>query len=86
MVEQIQQMIIEGVLAPGTRPNERLRCEKLAAVREHSMMIDALGTRDGARMASILEGHLFAKGPLSAMGLMVVGAVCAFAVKPEQRF
>ncbi|MDP9007394.1 MAG: GntR family transcriptional regulator [Pseudomonadota bacterium] len=32
-----------------------------AAVREHSMMIEALEARDGARMASILEGHLLAK-------------------------
>jgi DNA-binding GntR family transcriptional regulator len=31
------------------------------AVREHTMMIEALGARDGARMASILEGHLLAK-------------------------
>src|SRR3984885_2558217 len=32
-----------------------------AAVREHTMMIEALGARDGARMASILESHLLAK-------------------------
>jgi len=32
-----------------------------AAVREHSMMIEALEARDGARLASILEGHLLAK-------------------------
>jgi DNA-binding GntR family transcriptional regulator len=165
VVEQIQQMIIEGALAPGTRLNERLLCEKLgvsrtplrealkilaalglvellpnrgaavvqltakdiaetfevishleamagelacaritdaeineiralhfemlacharrdlpayyrtnqrfssnldrerwdAAVREHSMMIEALEARDGARLSSILESHLLAK-------------------------
>ena len=33
VVEQIQQMIIEGVLAPGTRLNERLLCEKLGVSR-----------------------------------------------------
>jgi DNA-binding GntR family transcriptional regulator len=32
-----------------------------AAVREHSMMIEALETRDGTRLSSILEGHLLAK-------------------------
>ena len=33
VVEQIQQMIIEGVLAPGTRLNERLLCEELGVSR-----------------------------------------------------
>ena len=33
VVEQIQQMIIEGALAPGTRLNERLLCEKLGVSR-----------------------------------------------------
>ena len=47
VVEQIQQMIIEGVLAPGTRLNERLLCEKLGVsrtpLREALKILAALG-------------------------------------------
>jgi DNA-binding GntR family transcriptional regulator len=32
-----------------------------AAVRDHSMIIEALEARDGARLSSILESHLLAK-------------------------
>ena len=47
VVEQIQQMIIEGALAPGTRLNERLLCEKLGVsrtpLREALKILAALG-------------------------------------------
>jgi DNA-binding GntR family transcriptional regulator len=47
VVEQMQQMIIEGALAPGTRLNERLLCEKLGVsrtpLREALKILAALG-------------------------------------------
>ena len=47
VVDQIQQMIIEGALAPGTRLNERLLCEKLGVsrtpLREALKILAALG-------------------------------------------
>jgi DNA-binding GntR family transcriptional regulator len=47
VVEQIQQMIIEGALAPGTRLNERMLCEKLGVsrtpLREALKILAALG-------------------------------------------
>jgi DNA-binding GntR family transcriptional regulator len=47
VVEQMQQMIIEGALAPGTRLNERMLCEKLGVsrtpLREALKILAALG-------------------------------------------
>jgi DNA-binding GntR family transcriptional regulator len=47
VVDQIQQMIIEGALAPGTRLNERLLCEKLGVsrtpLREALKILAAIG-------------------------------------------
>ena len=47
VVEQMQQMIIEGALAPGTRLNERLLCENLGVsrtpLREALKILAALG-------------------------------------------
>jgi DNA-binding GntR family transcriptional regulator len=47
------------------------------AVREHEMMLDALGTRDGARLGSILRDHLAHKL------VLVLDALDAPQVKPE---
>jgi DNA-binding GntR family transcriptional regulator len=44
-----------------------------AAVREHSMMIEALGARDGARLAAILESHLLAKKDAALASAAVSG-------------
>ena len=47
------------------------------AVREHEMMLDALGARDGARLGAILRDHLAHKL------VMVLDALDAPQVKPE---